>query len=115
MKNWGLYLEMEGRVTVRILFPVSLSKQESCFLYQPHFSMQIKGGDWLEITPSDVKLQTKLGEGAFGEAYKGLVRVDKQWRECAVKKLKGKEVKFVLINKAQEPANILSMSIARST
>ena len=92
MKNWGLYLEMEGRVTVRILFPVSLSKQESFFLYQPHFSMQIKGGDWLEITPSDVKLQTKLGEGAFGEAYKGLVRVDKQWRECAVKKLKGKEV-----------------------
>lgn len=51
--------------------------------------MHITGGDWLELTPSDVQLQDKLGEGAFGEAYQGVVRVDKQWRECAVKKLKG--------------------------
>jgi len=51
--------------------------------------MQVMGGDWLEFSPSDVQLQDKLGEGAFGEAYKGLVRIDKQWRECAVKKLKG--------------------------
>ena len=59
--------------------------------------MQIKSGDWLEITPSDVTLQDKLGQGAFVEAYRGLVWVDKQWRKCAVKKLKGKKV---LINKA---------------
>ena len=54
--------------------------------------MQIMSEDWLEFTPSEVILQEKLGEGAFGEAYKGLVMVDNQWCECAVKKLKGKEV-----------------------
>jgi len=53
--------------------------------------MQVNGGDWLEFAPSDVKLQDKLGEGAFGEVYKGLVRIDNQWRECAVKKVKGDE------------------------
>jgi len=53
--------------------------------------MQISGGDWLEFAPSDVKLQEKLGEGTFGEAYKGLVRIDNQWHECAVKKVKGDE------------------------
>ncbi|XP_020610299.1 fibroblast growth factor receptor 2-like [Orbicella faveolata] len=45
-------------------------------------------GDWLELPRSDITLQDKLGEGAFGEAYKGLVRVNGQWRQCAVKKLK---------------------------
>lgn len=48
-------------------------------------------GDWLEIPRSDLTLQEKLGEGAFGEVYKGLVRIDGQLRQCAVKKLKGKE------------------------
>ena len=33
-------------------------------------------GDWVEIRRSDITLQEKLGEGAFGEAYKGLVRMD---------------------------------------
>ncbi|XP_020619347.1 angiopoietin-1 receptor-like isoform X3 [Orbicella faveolata] len=45
-------------------------------------------GDWVEIRRSDITLQEKLGEGAFGEAYKGLVRMDGKLRECAVKKLK---------------------------
>lgn len=48
-------------------------------------------GDWVEIRRSDITLQEKLGEGAFGEAYKGLVRMDGKLRECAVKKLKGKD------------------------
>ena len=46
-------------------------------------------GDWVEIRRSDITLKEKLGEGAFGEAYKGLVRMDGKVRECAVKKLKG--------------------------
>ena len=48
-------------------------------------------GDWVEIRRSDITLKEKLGEGAFGEAYKGLVRLDGKVRECAVKKLKGKD------------------------
>ena len=48
-------------------------------------------GDWVEIRRSDITLQEKLGEGAFGEAYKGLVRMDGKVRECAVKRLKGKD------------------------
>ena len=47
-------------------------------------------GDWVEIRRSDITLKEKLGEGAFGEAYKGLVQMDGKVRECAVKKLKGK-------------------------
>ncbi|KAL9962079.1 hypothetical protein ACROYT_G031149 [Oculina patagonica] len=45
-------------------------------------------GDWLEIRKSDLTLQEKLGEGAFGEAYKCLLKVDGKARKCAVKKLK---------------------------
>ena len=48
-------------------------------------------GDWVEIRRSDITLKEKLGEGAFGEAYRGLVRLDGKVRECAVKKLKGKD------------------------
>ena len=48
-------------------------------------------GNWVEIRRSDITLQEKLGEGAFGEAYKGLVRMDGNVRECAVKKLKGED------------------------
>ena len=56
-------------------------------------------GDWVEIRRSDITLQEKLGEGAFGEAYKGLVRMDgKVVRECAVKKLKGEDYQVVYFN-----------------
>ena len=48
-------------------------------------------GDWVEIRRSDITLKEKLGEGAFGEAFKGWVRMDGKIRECAVKKLKGKD------------------------
>ncbi|CAH3162159.1 unnamed protein product [Pocillopora meandrina] len=41
-----------------------------------------------EIPRSDVTLQDKLGEGAFGEVYKGLVRMGELVRACTVKKLK---------------------------
>jgi len=53
-------------------------------------------GDWVEIRRSDITLQEKLGEGAFGEAYKGLVRMDGKLRECAVKKLKGNNSKLFI-------------------
>jgi len=45
-------------------------------------------GDWREFPRSDIKLQEKLGEGAFGEVYKGLVQIDGEMTPCAVKKLK---------------------------
>lgn len=46
-------------------------------------------GDWREIPRSNVKLQEKLGEGAFGEVYKGQLKSDIEIKPCAVKKLKG--------------------------
>ena len=46
-------------------------------------------GDWREFPRSDIKLQEELGEGAFGEVYKGLVQIDGEMTPCAVKKLKG--------------------------
>ena len=46
-------------------------------------------GDWREFPRSNIKLQEKLGEGAFGEVYKGLVQTDGEVIPCAVKKLKG--------------------------
>ena len=54
-------------------------------------------GDWVEIPKTDITLQEKLGEGAFGEAYRGLVRIDRNVRECAVKKLKGKQIVFICV------------------
>ena len=47
-------------------------------------------GDWIELPRADVKLKEKLGEGAFGEVYKGEVQVDGEKLPCAVKKVKGK-------------------------
>ena len=47
-------------------------------------------GGWAEIPRSDVTLKDKLGEGAFGEVYKGLVHMGELVRACAVKKLQGK-------------------------
>lgn len=50
-----------------------------------------KRGNWVELPRADVQLQEKLGEGAFGEAYKGLVRIGREFKLCAVKRLKGEE------------------------
>ncbi|PFX27301.1 Tyrosine-protein kinase transmembrane receptor ROR1 [Stylophora pistillata] len=47
------------------------------------------GRNWVEIRRSDVTLQDKLGEGAFGEVFKGVVRLKGKSRACAIKKLKG--------------------------
>ena len=47
-------------------------------------------GDWIELPRTDVKLKEKLGEGAFGEVYKGEVQIDGEKLPCAVKKVKGK-------------------------
>ncbi|KAJ7382832.1 hypothetical protein OS493_032467 [Desmophyllum pertusum] len=75
-------------------------------------------GDWLEIPRSDLTLQEKLGEGAFGEVYKGLVRIDGQLRQCAVKKLKENATEIErrnLINELQinvtvgEHPNVISL------
>lgn len=45
-------------------------------------------GDWIELPRADVKLKEKLGEGAFGEVYKGEVQIDGEKLPCAVKKVK---------------------------
>lgn len=47
-------------------------------------------GDWIELPRTDVKLKEKLGEGAFGEVYKGEIQIDGEKLPCAVKKVKGK-------------------------
>ena len=47
-------------------------------------------GDWIELPRADVKLKEKLGEGAFGEVYKGEVQIDGEKLPCAVKRVKGK-------------------------
>lgn len=46
---------------------------------------------WVEIPRTNVTLQEKLGEGAFGEVYKGVVRMGGQVRACAIKTVKGKK------------------------
>ena len=52
--------------------------------------------NWEEIRRSDVILQHKLGEGAFGEVFKGVVCIKGNARACAVKKLKGRDFNSVL-------------------
>lgn len=49
-----------------------------------------KRKEWRELSQADVDVQEKIGEGAFGMVYKGLVRIDGESRSCAVKMLKGK-------------------------
>ena len=46
-------------------------------------------GDWCELPRSNVKLEEKLGEGTFGEVYKGVLKIKDEVTLCAVKKLKG--------------------------
>ncbi|XP_073230384.1 uncharacterized protein [Porites lutea] len=45
-------------------------------------------GYWFELPRSAVEFKEKLGEGAFGEVFKGVVRIGGQFKNCAVKKLK---------------------------
>ena len=55
-------------------------------------------GDWVELERSEVKLDKMLGEGAFGEVYRGEVQIDGEKRPCTVKKVKGKIVFIALLN-----------------
>jgi len=63
-------------------------------------------GDWVEIPKTDITLQEKLGEGTFGEAYRGLVRIDRKVRECAVKKLKGKQIIFICVGRTEDTKSL---------
>ncbi|XP_066022960.1 muscle, skeletal receptor tyrosine protein kinase isoform X1 [Pocillopora verrucosa] len=74
--------------------------------------------NWEEIRRSDVILQDKLGEGAFGEVFKGVVCIKGNTRACAVKKLKAntaEKEKEDLLNELQilvtigEHPNIISL------
>ena len=55
-------------------------------------------GDWVELERSEVKLHEMLGEGAFGEVYRGEVQIGGEKKPCAVKKVKGKIVFIALLN-----------------
>ena len=48
-----------------------------------------KRGNWIELPRSAVEFKEKLGEGAFGEVFKGEVTISRKLRNCAIKKLKG--------------------------
>ena len=65
------------------------------FLFFPQTEISIRR-NWEEIRGSDVILQDKLGEGAFGEVFKGVVYIKGNARACAVKKLKGKYFDSIL-------------------
>ncbi|XP_022795156.1 inactive tyrosine-protein kinase transmembrane receptor ROR1-like isoform X1 [Stylophora pistillata] len=74
--------------------------------------------NWVEIPRTDVTLKEKLGEGVYGEVYKGLVRVGGQVRACAVKRIKenaGEKDRKDLLNELQimvtvgEHPNIISL------
>ena len=45
--------------------------------------------NWIELPTSAVEFKEKLGEGAFGEVFKGVVTISGKFRSCAIKKLKG--------------------------
>ncbi|KAM7429289.1 hypothetical protein ABFA07_019837 [Porites harrisoni] len=45
-------------------------------------------GNWIELPRSAVEFKEKLGEGAFGEVFKGVVRISGKFTTCAIKKLK---------------------------
>lgn len=47
-------------------------------------------GYWFELPRSAVEFKEKLAEGEFSEVFKGVVRIGEQFKNCAVKKPKGK-------------------------
>ena len=51
--------------------------------------MTLKGG-WNEFPRSHIQLEVKLGQGAFGEVYRGELKNETEIIACAVKKLKGR-------------------------
>ena len=65
------------------------------FLFFPQTEISIRR-NWEEIRRSDVILQDKLGEGAFGEVFKGVVCIKGNARACAIKKLKGRDFNSIL-------------------
>ena len=52
----------------------SVIRLSSDLMFERVIRCYMNVGGWAEIPRSDVTLQDKLGEGAFGEVYKGLVR-----------------------------------------
>ncbi|XP_068736382.1 tyrosine kinase receptor Cad96Ca-like [Montipora capricornis] len=54
---------------------------------QIEVSKELRGG-WCEFQRLHIQLEVKLGQGAFGEVYKGELKNEKGVMACAVKKLK---------------------------
>ncbi|XP_068706399.1 tyrosine kinase receptor Cad96Ca-like [Montipora foliosa] len=55
--------------------------------HQSEVELTLKGG-WNEFPRSHIQLEVKLGQGAFGEVYRGELKNETEIIACAVKKLK---------------------------
>jgi len=89
IRNLILIIVMPLALAALFIVVVCLKFRPTCKTIFEEDEMELlMRGDWVEIPKTDITLQEKLGEGAFGEAYRGLVRIDRNVRECAVKKLK---------------------------
>ncbi|CAH3022246.1 unnamed protein product [Porites evermanni] len=77
-----------GLAVFFVLF-VYLKFRPTCSQSEQQEKMVIgERGNWIELPRSAVEFKEKLGEGAFGEVFKGVVRISGKFTICAIKKLK---------------------------